>query len=624
MGCANMAALDTTFVTGLYSVFTAKPVQVNNGWSYFAFDNTYDWDGFSDIIVEVCFLNSGAGSNAAISYHNTPFNSCVYTTSNSITGVCSSLSGLAAPTRPNIRFLYCTTPVSNLTYNWSPSALVSNPAIKDPYLFTLQDTVFNLLATDTVTGCQFSDTLFVDVLDALAISAGNDTTVCSALGLQLHVNTNAQGLQYNWQPASKLTGANTASPVITSNTSQMYIVQVADTAGCANASDTVNVNVLVINAVAGADTTICTSDTIQLHASGGDTYLWSPGNGLSSVTDSMPLAYPPLTTTYHVVVSAFGCTVDDSVTITVLTPPSVELGNDTSFCAGESVVFYAGGNYDSYLWQDNSITDSYTANAAGLYWVQVGNQCGFARDSVSVLQLYPIPLVNLGNGGQLCDNPLPLLDAGNVGSTYLWSTGETSQTITAAQSGDYFVTVTSSDSCVAYGNVSVQLLSAPTVYLGGDTALCIGEELVLKAVNLQSSFEWQDGSSESYYPVREEGLYWLHAFNNCGSAVDSIKVQFDNCDCRIFMPNAFTPNGDGNNETYKPEANCDLRFIELRIFNRWGEMVFETNSLTNGWDGTYKGKPLPAAVYTYVLSYAGRDGNRVRSDKLKGSLTLIR
>ncbi len=624
MSCANLAALDTTFATGLYSVFTAKPVQVSNGWSYFAFDNSYDWDGFSDIVIELCFLNSGAGANSAVSYHNTPFNSCVYTTSNNNNGVCNSLSGLTVTTRPNIRFLYCTTPVSNLTYNWSPAALVSSPAIKDPYLFTLQDTVFSLLATDTVTGCQFSDTLFVDVLDALTVSAGNDTTVCSATGLQLHVSTNAPGVQYNWQPASKLTGANTASPVITSNTSQQYVVQVADTAGCATASDTVNVNVMVINSVVSPDTTICVGDTIQLQATGGDTYLWSPAVGLSSVTDSVPRAFPLVTTTYQVAVNAFGCTAGDSVTIAVLAPPLVELGNDTSFCAGESVIFYAGANYDSYLWQDNSTADSYTANAAGVYWVQVGNQCGTVRDTVTVLQLYPVPLVNLGNGGQLCDNPLPMLDAGNTGSTFLWSTGETSQAITATQSADYFVTVTSSDSCIGYGNVSIQLLSAPAVYLGADTALCIGEELILKAGNLQAAFEWQDGSTESYYPVREEGLYWLHAFNSCGTSSDSIRVLFDNCDCKVFMPNVFTPNGDGNNDIYKPEANCDLRFIELRIFNRWGEMVFETNSLTAGWDGTYKGKPLPPAVYTYLFSYAGRDGNRVRSGKLKGSLTLIR
>ncbi|MFN8288376.1 MAG: gliding motility-associated C-terminal domain-containing protein [Chitinophagales bacterium] len=624
MGCASLAAFDTTFVTGLFNVFTAKPVQISNGWKYFPFDNTYDWDGYSDVVIELCYQNSGSGSNAAVTYHTTLYNSCIYTTSAAV-GVCNAASGSVVAYRPNIRLTYCSTPVANLIYNWSPSALVSNPAIKSPYLRPLTDTTFSLLATDTLTGCRFADTVPVQVIDAITVNAGNDTVVCSALGLQLQATASANGALYSWQPAANLNAANTATPIITANTTQQYVVFVADTSGCSSVSDTINVTVNAANVTVSNDTVLCPGDTAQLMATGGLNYLWSPTQNISDNSIANPLVWPQTSQKFAVVVTdSVGCVTTDSVQLTLLSVPVVELGNDTSFCAGSAVTFTVGPVGGQYLWQDNSTANAFTTDTVGLYWVQLTHQCGVLSDTVRVLQLYPLPVINLGAGGQICNIPLIEFDAGNPGSAYLWSTGETSQTINPLASGNYSVTVTTADSCRETAAVSIELVYLPQIDLGNDTTLCDGEELTLSANGLQGGYDWQDGSTTQQYTVQQEGLYWLHAYNTCGSVTDSIQIAYVNCDCRIYMPNAFTPNSDGNNDIYKPEANCDLRFVELKIFNRWGEKVFESNSINIGWDGNYKGKPMPAAVYTYVLTYAGKDGRSLRTDNLKGTLTLIR
>ncbi|WP_372752083.1 gliding motility-associated C-terminal domain-containing protein [Labilibaculum sp.] len=162
----------------------------------------------------------------------------------------------------------------------------------------------------------------------------------------------------------------------------------------------------------------------------------------------------------------------------------------------------------------------------------------------------------------------------------------------------------------------------PVLDLGRDTTILYGESKILSPVIenrfLPGTYLWQDGSTNSTYTAYEEGMYELQYtdFNGCIS-VDSIFISVDRY--RIFVPNAFTPNGDGVNDTFGPIITGDIagEEIEMFVYNRWGELIYEFTDLGRGWDGTYKGKNVKMGVYVWILLVKGK----ARKD---GNVSLIR
>jgi len=121
------------------------------------------------------------------------------------------------------------------------------------------------------------------------------------------------------------------------------------------------------------------------------------------------------------------------------------------------------------------------------------------------------------------------------------------------------------------------------------------------------------------------GVYSVTVSNNCGALTLPTVITLTDCECRIVMPNAFTPNGDGINDYFLPNYDCNNpTSLLMRIFNRWGEKVFETTDLNGKWDGRYRGVMQPTGVYIYYVEFTGFANNVSKSFQLMGSLTLIR
>jgi gliding motility-associated-like protein len=131
---------------------------------------------------------------------------------------------------------------------------------------------------------------------------------------------------------------------------------------------------------------------------------------------------------------------------------------------------------------------------------------------------------------------------------------------------------------------------------------------------------WQDGSTGPSFTVTQTGSYGLTATNNCGSATDDVLVSKGTC--RVYVPTGFTPNGDGKNDLFKALGVETVSDFSLKIYNRWGEVVFETADKTKGWDGRIRGANSPSGVFVYVLKYT--DMNLPEPQSLKGSFVLIR
>jgi hypothetical protein len=217
----------------------------------------------------------------------------------------------------------------------------------------------------------------------------------------------------------------------------------------------------------GADQNLCIGASITLDAGNpGNSYLWSDGStGQTLVFDATTLGSQTLSVT---VTSALGCEATSSVTLTVFEQPSVSLGGDDTLCVGQNIVFDAGNPGSTYLWSDGSTGQTFdfvgsSPVAATDVWVRVTNAGGCIATDTVRLRVIASPVVNLGSDSILCAGGSVTLNAGNVGSTYLWSNGSTSQTLTVTAAGTYSVTVTNANGCSATGSLTISTPSAGEV-----------------------------------------------------------------------------------------------------------------------------------------------------------------
>ena len=191
----------------------------------------------------------------------------------------------------------------------------------------------------------------------------------------------------------------------------------------------------------------------------------------------------------------------------------------------------------------------------------------------------------------------------------------------AAESGLYYQRHKTGNGCDSIAYYNVQLNQSPRVCLGEDVCIEGNDSIVLTATAGFDRYNWMGvPGSDSTFTVRAQGLYWVSVANHCGNARDTIQV-YDVCDFPVYMPNAFTPNGDGKNDLFRYPSSAKNRFIRLTIFNRWGEKLFETREAAKGWNGRLKGILQPVDSYVYLLETQTLDG---RKRQQKGTVTLIR
>lgn len=367
----------------------------------------------------------------------------------------------------------------------------------------------------------------------------------------------------------------------------------------------------------GNDTIICEGSSLPLSpGSGYSFYCWQDGS-------TGPVYYASGAGTYWVeVTDEFGCFGRDTIEIST-TIASTFLGNDISICERDSVIISPGPGYVSYLWQDGSTDMECIARTAGNYWVEVGVPGGcLARDTVNV-SLYPAPVVDLGPDQVICQGNEVILDAGEGFSQYHWQDGSTGRYLAITQEGPCCVEVSNLFGCKNRDTVHIIAVPGPIVDLGPDLVLEPGQSAQLDAGPGFESYLWQDGSIGQYIEVSEEGIYWVTVSNGYCLATDSILVNRKDCTARLYIPNCFTPNGDGYNEEFRVVAE-NLESFEMMIFNRWGQMLFETSDIRMGWNGKVNGSLSPQGTYFYLVRFSTRCIFGLEdSGTRKGTVTLI-
>ncbi len=473
------------------------------------------------------------------------------------------------------------------TYLWQDGSIESFFTVTQAGTYHVE--VQNQCGADT-------DTVTVSYISPPSVDLGPDTLLCN--GQTLTLTASADSAAYLWQDGS-------TENTFTVTEAGTYHVE-ADNQ-CGTASDTVTVSFMSPPSLTlGPDTLLCDGQTLLLTASADSaTYLWQDGSAENTFTVTEA-------GTYHVTATNLCGTASDTVTVTYISPPSVDLGPDTLLCDGQTIILTASGDSASYQWQDGSTENTFNVTQAGTYHVEVTNQCGTATDTVEVLYLSP-PSIGLGSDTLLCPNETLFLTVTADSATYLWQDGSTESFFTVMETGVYHVEV--QNQCGAdTDTIIVNYISLPSVDLGPDTIICMGDTLILVVLGEGLLFQWQDGSGGATFSVTEEGVFWAIAPHPCGMVGDTVHIALLDCDTLpkpLEMPNIITPNGDGHNDALVfdnlPPGSS------LTIYSRWGRRILATENYLNDWDA----QGVTDGTYFYVLTLPS-------GEAVKGYVTVVR
>ena len=211
---------------------------------------------------------------------------------------------------------------------------------------------------------------------------------------------------------------------------------------------------------------------------------------------------------------------------------------------------------------------------------------------------------------------------------YLWSTGDTDSRILVTKPDKYWLKV-SGKTCKNQDTIIIQIRNKLTIELGPPIELCANDTFRLRTrINdtLNYSTVWNTGETSSAIFLTMTGTYSVVIRDKlCNFVVsDSIKVKLYNGEGNIYVPNAFTPNGDGLNEIFKPISDVSsYNYYRFLVFNRWGEKLFDTDDSNSGWDGTFGGKICLHDVYMWTLNVKSNCSNGENNFN-KGIVHLIR
>ena len=285
----------------------------------------------------------------------------------------------------------------------------------------------------------------------------------------------------------------------------------------------------------------------------------------------------------------------------------------------------------SFLWSNGVNTPVVNNLDTGIYNVQVStlaldSACPVVDtivldqpDSIKIIAVVTDATCNLFNGAIAV-----AVDGGSGGYNYLWSNGNTNTSINnLAYDQKYLLKVTDDNGCVKEtDSLLINNIIVPALPdLGNDKTICVWENLVLRPGNF-SSYEWQDGSTRPTFAVRDSGQYFVTVKNRAGCVSTDTVVIDVACRGIIQFPTAFTPNGDGLNDQFGPVGDLSaISDFNMRIYNRWGELLFESRNPFNKWNGFYKAKETNFDTYVWVATYRISNGPIVNN---KGVITLVR
>ncbi|KAB1065516.1 PKD domain-containing protein [Salibacter halophilus] len=521
-GCSTVDSMQLSHFDAPNSAFTTNNVCVSDSIEFINNSTiangslTYNWqfgDGQADTATSPSHLYASAGTYNVV-LTATSNNGCVDVSTSTIQvrpQPTASFNASASCADDMVNFVN-TSSISNgsLNYNWdfddgntstntNPQKSYSTAATYNVELvatsgFGCVDTVQNPLVINPLPVLTMPDSIQ---------TCSNDTTL----------DAGNSGSSFIW---SNVTFNQTLNVQNTGN----YAVTVTTPQGCsADTSVYVSFNNL-FNPDLAQQTSGCDSVTVNA-GNLGSSYLWNTG-------DTTRLFTTDSTDSYSVeITDGNGCITFDTVAIMVNESPQVNLGPDTAFCEGGSVILDAGYPGSSFTWSNNANGQSQTVSTTGNYFVTVvdTNNC-FGTDNRDVT-VYPEPEFELGNDTLICDS-MELTITSSF-DAYSWNTGDTTSSIMVSDSGLYVAQATSTQGCVFSDSILIDVQPGIPFDLGEDTTLCAGSSLTLDPGVVGDSYQWSFGGSNSVLTVGDSGTYWLNltSANGCVTT-DTITIDYYN------------------------------------------------------------------------------------------------
>ncbi len=469
-------------------------------------------------------------------------------------------------------------------------------------------------------------------------NAGSDTMICSSDTVSLSTNTGI-GYFYTWSDGVDTIGT-TASVYVNPDSTTNFFLTVKGPGGC-KTFDTVTVFAIPKpEATAGDDTTICLSDSIVRTSpfSSAYVYLWTQ-EGLTISTNNSATLFPQNTTTYNLLVTdSTGCINRDSVIVTTQIHPVADAGPDYSICENSDITLTTQFQVIyNYLWTDiisNTISTSNNANvspdSATMYLLKVTDNIGCESKDTITIFTFSYPVANAGPDKMVCLNDSVTL-AATTGNNYTfqWSDGSavlgsnSSLTISPQTNQDYFLSVTGTGDCKTFDTVSVQV-QFPVSYLFSDSICPDGDSTLSLVATSGSAFLWTTGETSKQISVNSLGIFSVtisHPDSVC-KMTETFEILPAKCpEFIIVLPNVFTPNGDGFNNNFTPIISAGFDPFNIKIYNRWGTLIYDSNDPFFKWNGNNKkGEPLSDGTYFYIVEAA----HKTELKKLTGYVNLIR
>lgn len=576
-------------------------------------------------------------------------------------------------------------------------------------------------------GCTDIATQTVEVLEKPVATSSQDTAICYGEAVELNATG---GGNYSWSNGGSLSDSTAANPTAQPNRSTLYSVVVTLANGCTDtASTAVIVNPLPTASVI-PNRSACEMDSIQLSASGGINYVWSPATGLSDPNVRTPMAYINNDITYQVAVyNSYGCSDTDSITVTMNPLPALTINTPNGICLGDTATLSVSGA-SSYIWGANPLVDcrscstvTTTPKASATYYVRGTSAEGCSIIDSASLEVHALPEVQTIDDHTICKGEtIPLTTTATPGTSISWTSGSSLSSASSlspiarpSQTTSYRVTATNQYGCTDEDEVTISLIEGISIAPLADTTICQGGAVrftprilegpsngdsvtfnwlpvgdfagsdvrpqIFKPQNTQTytlvvsggscapvshdvtitvnqnpqpdlgpdqfvftgtnvtldanagdninTYDWAPFNGLDCYTCEvvnhiadAQTTYRVSVVDNNGCVgADSVNIYVtETCGDDLFVPNSFSPNGDGANDVLYVRGKHLSGIRSFRIFDRWGNLVFESKDMSHGWNGLYKGRLVDSGVYVYFVEAICDNGGTVRK---KGNVTLL-
>lgn len=542
-------------------------------------------------------------------------------------------------------------PTATFNWNFAGATIVSGSGA-GPYVLNWTTPGQKIITLDVNEGsCTAPQaSINISVGNPPTVDAGRDTFICSGGSIQIG-SPNIPGYTYTWSNTTELNNASIANPSFTYlnfgvNPTTFSLTVVASDNGC-TASDQVNVTVnppSPTTIVANNNNTFCAGTTVDLEST--DTTLtglvWSTGqtstilsvtstgnynltgtdaSGCKYVSNSISTTQVPVPNAITVAngLNNESCTgYNDGaiiLTSTTGTPPYQYIWNTTPPQAGNTITNLTPGTYYVTVLDNNNCTaqNSFTIQPAALFGVTI--------DSAKDVSCFG------KNDGRFYATAY----GGATPYRYLWSNGVASKNLFYATAGTYIITVTEQNGCKAMDTASI--IEPPQIVITAnyqpeleyftETTIDVSVSplssytYLWSPTNIVNCIDCEDVTTVGIRTTK----YTVKAYDQNTGCFDSLNIIIKvDASKHIYIPNAFTPNEDSRNDKWQVFTK-GIKYFKVDVFNRWGELVFSSVDLNEGWDGTYKDAPASPGIYPYQVNITYLDGEVIKS---KGSINLIK